>query len=79
MYKTTPVNNNKKLLRQIRQDPVATQLPFLPKQGPTKGGKIATTHTVVQSVIQSINEDVEKVDDARIPILQLNGYTSKHQ
>ena len=55
MYKTTPVNNNKKLLRQIRQDPIATQLPFLPKQGPTKGGKIATTHTVVQSVIQSIN------------------------
>jgi hypothetical protein len=55
MYKTTPVNNQKKELRRLRLDPIATQSPFLPKQGPDKEGKSATTHTVVQSVIQSIN------------------------
>lgn len=79
MFKTTPVNNKKGETRRLRQDPVATQLPYLPKQGPQTKGRIATTHNVVQSIIQSYNEDVEKVDDARVQILQLNNYTSKHQ
>lgn len=58
MYKTTPVNAGKKLLRKLRKDPVATQNPYIPVQGPSSGGRIATTHNVTQSFIQSLQEDV---------------------
>lgn len=58
MYKTTPVNAPGKILRKLRKDAVATQLPFLPVQGPDKHGKLQTTHNITQSYIQSINQDV---------------------
>lgn len=58
MYKTTPVNVGKKLLRKLRKSAVATQLPHLPVQGPDNRGKQQTTHNITQTYIQMINEEV---------------------
>jgi uncharacterized protein YegL len=39
---------------------------------------MVVANTVVQHMIQTLNANPEKVDDARIPILQVANYTSKH-
>lgn len=79
LYNERPTNNIKKDLRKIRKDPILSQKPDLPMQGPNKNGRQVVANTVTQHMIQSLNANPEKVDDARVPILQISGYTSKHR
>ena len=51
-------NNIKKELLQIRKDPILSQKPHLPIQGPNKGGKmINVAYTPIHHLIQSLNSN----------------------
>lgn len=65
---------------QIRKDPLLSQKPHLPVQGPNKGGKLNNVaYTQIHHIIQSLNSNPEKVDDARKPLWQLSSYTEQHK
>ena len=64
----------------MRKDAILSQKPFLPAQGPYKGGKVGNVaYTQIHHIIQSLNSNPEKVDDARKQLWELNNFTEKNQ
>lgn len=55
LYKERPTNNNKKDFQELRKDPLKTNNPFLPKQGPNKKGTQNVAYTQIQHLIQTLN------------------------
>lgn len=78
LYQQRPTNNKKKDENKIRKDPILSQKPEYPQQGPWKYGRPNVAFTIIQHVIQSSSANPEKVDDARAQILQIAGYTNKN-
>eukprot|EP00919_Chromeraceae_sp_WS-2016_P027224 GHVR01064709.1.p1 GENE.GHVR01064709.1~~GHVR01064709.1.p1 ORF type:complete len:202 (-),score=14.65 GHVR01064709.1:1212-1817(-) len=69
IYQQRPTNNINKDIAMIRKDPILSHKPHLPIQGPHKGGKkIGVAYTQIQHIIQSLNANHEKVEDARKPL-----------
>lgn len=61
---------------QIRRDPILSQKPYIPQQGPNKGGRQNNVaYTQIHHVIQSLNSNPEKVEDARKQLWELNNFT----
>jgi hypothetical protein len=70
------VNNKKKELLQLRKDPLLTQKPYLPPQGPNaKGRQNNVAYTQIHHIIQQLNSNPEKVEDARVQLWELNSFT----
>lgn len=56
MYQQRPTNNIAKDLLQKRKDPIQSAKPFIPIQGPHKGGRRNdVAYTQIQHVIQALN------------------------
>lgn len=69
MYKERPTNNIKKDMLEVRKDAVKSAKPMFPTQGPHKGGRDnCKAYTQIQHIIQSLNANPEKVEDARKPL-----------
>lgn len=64
----------------MRKDPILTQKPFLPIQGPNKSGRQNNVaYTQIHHIIQSLNSNPEKVDDARKQLWELSNFTERNQ
>lgn len=55
----------------MRNDPVRSAKPHLPAQGPNKGGITMTAYTPIHHMINMLNQNLEKVDDARKPLWEI--------
>ena len=53
----------------MRKDPIKSAKPMYPTQGPHKYGiQNGVAYTQIQHIIQSLNANPEKVEDARKPL-----------
>jgi len=58
LYQEKKVNNKAKELLQVRKDPILSQKPFIPAQGPHKGGRQNNVaYTQIHHIIQSLNSN----------------------
>ena len=74
-------NNPNKDKILIRRDHILSANPLFPKQGPHKFGRQnEKAFTFIQDIIQRLNQNPEKVEDARKPLWQLQKYSKdEHQ
>ena len=79
IYKERPTNNNKKDFQELRKDPIKTNKPFIPQQGPNKDGKQNVAYTQIQYIIQSLAANPEQVDDARKPLWEIGKHVDKNK
>jgi WD40 repeat protein len=80
LYKETLTNNPKKAKLEIRKNPLKSERPMFPMQGPHKNGRQnEKAYTLIQNVIQSLAANPEKVVDARKPLWELQKYTKEKQ
>ena len=71
-------NNAKKDILTIRKDPLKSERPLFPKQGPHKEGRQNDkAYNYIQHMIQSLAANQEKVEDARKPLWELQKHSQE--
>lgn len=69
MYKEKMTNNAKKDILLERKDPMKSERPYIPPQGPHKNGRQNDkAYNYIQHMINSLAANPEKIEDARKPL-----------
>jgi WD repeat-containing protein 70 len=80
LYVEKPTNTTRKDQLQIRRNPLLSEKPLFPTQGPHKNGRQNDkAYNFIQYTIQSLNSNPEKVEDARKPLWELQKYAKEKQ
>ncbi|EGR27210.1 WD repeat protein [Ichthyophthirius multifiliis] len=70
--------NQERIVKKIRQDPVASHKPEQPIQGPGKAGRIGKQSTVTQFMMNSLNSAPDNREDTQAALLQMQEKAEKN-